>query len=86
MRVLRASASLRRNSTAISEDFGLRVGARMRATAVGLTGLAAMHAATVRDALKIISSSLKTTNTGATTVLDVRGADASLLHRHRGAL
>jgi len=62
------------------EAFGLRVGARMRATAVGLTGLAAMHAPTVRDALQIITMSLKTSNTGATTVLDVRGADASFAY------
>jgi AraC-like DNA-binding protein len=62
------------------EDFGLRVGMRMRATAVGLTGLAAMHAPTVRDALQIIAGSLRTSNTGAETVLCVRGEAASFVY------
>jgi AraC-like DNA-binding protein len=62
------------------EDFGLQVGIRMRPTAVGLTGLAAMHAPTVREALQIINASLKTSNTGAVTVLDVRGDAASFAY------
>jgi Arabinose-binding domain of AraC transcription regulator, N-term len=41
------------------ESFGLRVGVRMQATAVGLTGLVSMHAPTVRDALQVLSSTLK---------------------------
>ena len=59
------------------ESFGLSVGARMRPTAVGLTGPASMHAPTVRDAVQILSSTLKTSNTGVSTTLDVRGQSAS---------
>jgi AraC-like DNA-binding protein len=60
-----------------SESFGLSVGVRMQPTAVGLTGLASMHAPTVRDAVQILSSTLKTSNTGVSTMLEVRGASAS---------
>jgi AraC-like DNA-binding protein len=68
------------NATAC-ESFGLRVGARMQPTAVGLTGLVSMHAPTVRDALQVLSSTLKTSNTGVATALDVRGVifDAAAL-------
>jgi AraC-like DNA-binding protein len=59
------------------ESFGHRVGARMQPTAVGLTGLVSMHAPTVRDALQVLSSTLKTSNTGVATALDVRGQIAS---------
>ncbi len=59
------------------ELFGLRVGARMQPTAVGLTGLVSMHAPTVRDALEVLSSTLKTSNTGVAVTLDVRGQVAS---------
>jgi hypothetical protein len=59
------------------ESFGLRVGARMQPTAVGLTGLVSMHAPTVRDALQVLSSTLKISNTGVATALDVRGQIAS---------
>ena len=59
------------------ELFGLRVGARMQPTAVGLTGLVSMHAPTVRDALQVLSSTLKISNTGVATALDVRGQIAS---------
>jgi len=62
------------------ESFGLRVGARMRITAVGLTGLAAVHAPTVRDAVQILTSTLRTSNTGAVAALDVRGASASFAY------
>ena len=59
------------------ESFGLRVGARMQLTSLGLTGLVSMHAPTVRDALQVLSSSLQTSNTGVATALDVRGQIAS---------
>ncbi len=59
------------------ESFGLSVGARMQPTAVGLPALVSMHAPTVRDALQILSSTLKTSNTGVATMIDVRGASAS---------
>jgi AraC-like DNA-binding protein len=62
------------------ESFGLRVGARRNMTSLGLTGLVSMHASTVRDALQILSSTLKTSNTGVATVLDVRGHIASFLY------
>jgi AraC-like DNA-binding protein len=59
------------------ESFGHRVGARMQPTAVGLTGLVSMHAPTVRDALHVLSSTLKTSDTGSAVALDVRGQIAS---------
>jgi AraC-like DNA-binding protein len=60
------------------EDFGLRVGARSGADSIGLTGLVAINAPTVRDALEIIMSSLKVSQTGSTLALDVRDDDAIL--------
>ena len=66
------------------KSFGLRVGARMQPTAVGLTGLVSMHAPTVRDALQVLSSTLKTSNTGVATALDVRGTNCVVpVCRHR---
>jgi len=62
------------------ESFGLRVGSRRNMPSLGLTGLVSMHASTVRDALQILSSTLKTSNTGVATVLDVRGQIASFLY------
>jgi AraC-like DNA-binding protein len=59
------------------ESFGLRVGARRNMTSIGLTGLVSMHAPTVRDALQIISDSIRTSNTGVATMLEERGASAS---------
>ena len=58
------------------EDFGLCVGARMGATAIGLTGLVSLHAPTVRDALEVIAAGLKTSDTGGALVLETRGAEA----------
>ena len=56
----------------------------MQPTAVGLTGLVSMHAPTVRDALQVLSSTLKISNTGVATALDVRGQIASFrVCRHR---
>jgi AraC-like DNA-binding protein len=59
------------------ESFGLRVGARRNMTSIGLTGLVSMHAPTVRDALQVISGSLKTSNTGVATMLEERGGVAA---------
>jgi hypothetical protein len=58
------------------EDFGLRVGARMGATAIGLTGLVSLNAPTVREALEVIAGGLKTSDTGGALVLETRGAEA----------
>jgi len=60
------------------DDFGLRVGARQSATAIGLTGLVTINSATVRDALQTLINGLKITDTGAAVTLDVRGGVASL--------
>lgn len=59
------------------ESFGLRVGARRNMTSIGLTGLVSMHAPTVRDALQVISGSIRTSNTGVATMLEERGPVAS---------
>ena len=59
------------------ESFGLRVGARRNMTSIGLTGLVSMHAPTVRDALQVISDSIRTSNTGVATMLEERGSVAS---------
>ena len=60
------------------ESFGLRVRrAEAARPSLGLTGLVSMHATTVRDALQIISYSIRTSNTGVATTLDVRGQIAS---------
>ncbi len=59
------------------ESFGLRVGANTKASSLGLTSLVSINSATVRDALKIIVDTLKTSETGGTTFLDVRGGLAS---------
>jgi hypothetical protein len=59
------------------EDFGLRVGARTGATGIGLAGLVSILSATVRDAIQVVGAGLKTSDTGGTTFLDVRGDVAS---------
>ncbi len=59
------------------EAFGLRVGARSGATAMGLTGLVSMHASTVGEALNVIVASLKTSDNGGAVVLDRTGDLAS---------
>ena len=46
-------------------------------TSIGLTGLVSMHAPTVRDALQVISDSIRTSNTGVATMLEERGSVAS---------
>ena len=47
---------------------------------IGLTGAAAMHAPTVRDALQILSGALKISNRGVATIFGVRGETASFLY------
>ena len=59
------------------ESFGLRVGIKTGASAIGLTGLVSIHSATAREALQVISDTLKTSETGGATFLRVHGALAS---------
>ena len=59
------------------DDFGLRVGARMGPTAIGLPGLVSLHAPTVRDALKVIAGGLRTSDTGGAVRLSVQDGVAS---------
>ena len=54
------------------ESFGLRVGVSTKASSLGLTSLVSINAPTVRDALQVIVDTLKTSETGGTTFLDVR--------------
>jgi AraC-like DNA-binding protein len=62
------------------ESFGLRVGAKTKASAIGLTGLVSLHSSTVREALRVVIDTLKTSETGGATLLDVRGALASFIY------
>ena len=55
------------------ESFGLRLGANTKASSLGLTSLVSINSATVRDALQVIVDTLKTSETGGTTFLDIRG-------------
>ena len=59
------------------ESFGLRVGANTKASSLGMTSLVSVNSATVRDALQVIVDTLKTSETGGTTFLDIRGGLAS---------
>ncbi len=59
------------------ESFGLRVGANTKASSLGLTSLVSINSATVRDALQVIVDTLKTSETGGTTFLDIRAGLAS---------
>ena len=59
------------------ESFGLRVGVNTKASSLGLTSLVSINSPTVRDALKVIVDTLKTSETGGTTFLDIRGGLAS---------
>jgi AraC-like DNA-binding protein len=52
------------------ESFGLRVGAKTRLSSLGLTSLVSLNAPTVRDALRVINDTLKTSETGGTALLD----------------
>ncbi len=60
------------------EAFGLMVGARMGATATGLTGLVSLNAPTVGDALRLLADGLRTSDTGAAVTLTFERADAML--------
>ncbi len=59
------------------ECFGLRVGTRMDATAMGLTGIVSLHAPTVREALRTVADGLKTSDTGGAIVFSERDGLAS---------
>jgi AraC-like DNA-binding protein len=59
------------------ESFGLRVGVKTRLSALGLTSLVSINSPTVRDALKVIIDTLKTSDTGGAAFLDVRDGLAS---------
>jgi AraC-like DNA-binding protein len=59
------------------ESFGLRVGIKTKASAIGLTGLVSIHSPTVRAALKVIIDTLKTSDTGGAAFLDVQDGLAS---------
>ena len=60
------------------EGFGLLVGARTRASGMGLAGLVSIHSPTVREGLEVITATLVTSDTGGATFLDVRRGVASL--------
>ncbi len=62
------------------ESFGLRVGKKTKASAIGLTGLVSLNSSTVREALQVVNNTLKTSETGGATFLDVRGAWASFIY------
>ena len=63
-----------------SECFGLRAGMKTRPTGMGLTGLVSIHSATVREGLEVITATLRTTDTGSATFLDVRRGVAAFGH------
>ncbi len=63
------------------ESFGLRVGAKTKLSSLGLTSLVSLNAPTVGDALLIINGTLRTSETGGTTFLDVRNGLASFGYR-----
>jgi len=54
------------------EDFGLRVGMRESAGAIGLAGFAAINSPTVRDALQTLVAALRLSDTGGVARLEVR--------------
>jgi AraC-like DNA-binding protein len=60
------------------EDFGLRVGVKSDATAMGLTGLVSLNSPTLGEALQVITSSLMTSDTGGEAVLELRDENAIL--------
>jgi hypothetical protein len=53
-------------------DFGFKTGVRLNSLSLGLTGLSAINAKTVGDALGIISDYLIESSTGATLAIHVR--------------
>lgn len=54
------------------DDFGLRVGMRSGASAMGLTGLVSINSPTVRDSIAVIIKTLRTSDTGGSALLTVR--------------
>ncbi len=60
------------------EDFGLRVGMRQSAPILGLSGYVAANAPTVREALDIITASLRLSDTGGRVSFSVERGFASL--------
>ncbi len=59
------------------ECFGLRVGMKTRPSGMGLTGLVSIHSPTVREGLDVITATLRTSDTGGATFLNVRRNVAS---------
>ncbi len=60
------------------DDFGLRVGMRQSIAVLGLAGYVAASAPTVREALQIIISSLRLSDTGGRAILNVERGFATL--------
>lgn len=63
------------------EDFGLRVGMRESAGAIGLVGFAAVNAPTVREALQTLVASLHLSDGGGAARLEAQNAIATLSWR-----
>jgi hypothetical protein len=59
------------------ESFGLRVGANTKASSLGLTSLVSLNSATVREAIRVVTDTLKTSETGGAAFLRVRERLAS---------
>ena len=59
------------------ESFGLRVGCEPSRVGIGLTGLVSIHSPTVREGLDVITATLRTSETGGATFLDMRRGVAS---------
>jgi AraC-like DNA-binding protein len=60
------------------DDFGLRVGMRQDASAMGLTGLLSLSAMKVGEALQFIVAGLKTSDTGGVFAFEARNGSAIL--------
>jgi AraC-like DNA-binding protein len=60
------------------EDFGLRVGMKMRSSSLGLVGFTILNSRTVREALQVLVDSLKLTVTGVNLFVDARNESATL--------
>ncbi len=54
------------------DDFGLRVGVKSNASAMGLTGIVSINSPTVRDSIAVIIKTLRTSDTGGTALLTVQ--------------
>jgi AraC-like DNA-binding protein len=59
------------------DDFGFAVGARTKASSLGLTSLVSINSPTVRDALMVVVDTLKTSGAGRRTFLEVAEDAAS---------